>query len=111
MQQVQPGSPSKKSRGARKLKKYNNTTYNNNIIIIFLEVADTSEASLGFPLRPYTYWLKRGARDFLKREGYPAASAASASPAGVIPKKADTYLPLGYKMWWLLLGLRLLHLL
>ena len=89
MQQVQPGSPSKKSRARVELKKYNNTTYNNNIIIIILEVAvaDTSEASLWFPLRPYTYWLKRGARDFLKREGYPAASAAPASPAGVIPKK------------------------
>ena len=47
MQQVQPGSPSKKSRARVDSKKYNNTTYNNNIIIIFLEVAATSEASLG----------------------------------------------------------------
>jgi hypothetical protein len=81
------GVPEQKISRARRLKKYKNTTYNKNIIIILSEVADTSEASLGFPLRPYTYWLKRGARDFLKREGYPAASAAPASPAGVIPKK------------------------
>ena len=81
------GVPKQKISGARRLKKYNNTTYNNNIIIIFLEVAATSEASLWFPLRPYTYWLKRGTRDFLKREEYPAASAAPASPAEVIPKK------------------------
>jgi hypothetical protein len=71
MQQVQPGSARKKSRArARRLKKYNNTTYNNIIIILF-EVADTSEDPLGRPLRPYTYWLKRGARDFLKCEGVP----------------------------------------
>jgi hypothetical protein len=45
MQQVQPGSARKKPR-ARRLKKYKNTTYNNNIIIILLEVANGSEASL-----------------------------------------------------------------
>ena len=43
------GVPEQKISRARRLKKYNNTTYNNNIIIIILEVADTSEASLGCP--------------------------------------------------------------
>jgi len=54
MQQVQPGSPSKKSR-ARRLKKYKNTTYNNIIIIILLEVAGASEASLGRPSRLFPF--------------------------------------------------------
>ena len=58
-----------------------------NIIIILLEVADTSETSLGTSPEACTYWLKRGARDFLKRKGCPAASAAPASPARVILKK------------------------
>ena len=50
MQQVQPGFARKKPRARVESKKYKNTTYNNIIIIILLEVANSSEASLGTAL-------------------------------------------------------------
>ncbi len=75
------GVRTQKTSRARRVKKYKNTTYNNNISIIILEVADTSEASLGTSLEAVRVLdLARVARPrgrFLKMEGYPCCTCCS----------------------------------